>query len=111
MSELANPSAIHDEKDARWIEIIEQWKDSGMTMSEWIRGQDEVTYYQLVNARRRLYPEEVYGTGKPNTWSAITMELPSSSMNVHVNGLYIEVPPGFDRTLLLEIVEVLKDAN
>lgn len=105
------PSAFDDQQDASLLEIIEEWKQSGLSMTEWTRNREDITYYQLSKARRRLCAEEVYGKGKENTWSAITMNLPSTSINVHLNGCRIEVPPGFDQTLFSEIVEVLKNED
>ena len=111
MVQLHNEPPALNEHDLRMMEFIEEWKQSGQSMSEWTKEREDITYYQLSRARRKLFPEEVYGTGKDHTWSAITMEFPSSSINVHLNGCRIEVPPGFDRSLLEEIVEVLKDAH
>lgn len=107
---MEEPSPLTD-KDAYWMEIIEEWKQSGQPMSEWAQKREDITYPQLSSARRRLCRDEVRGTGKENTWSAITIPIPSTAITIHLNGCRIEVPPGFDQELLGEIVEVIRHAD
>ncbi|MCM3734232.1 hypothetical protein M3196_21645 [Fictibacillus nanhaiensis] len=114
-----------DEKDLKWIRIIEEWRDSGQSIAEWIREHDEFTYDQFHHYRRKLFPDELRKRDNSNkkesieqetferetTWSALSMELPTSSIDVFVNRYRVVVKAGFDQELLREVVEVLKDAN
>lgn len=48
---------------------------------------------------------------KATTWSTLTMEIPSSSIDVFVNDCRVGLISGFDKTLFREVVEVLKDVH
>lgn len=111
----SQPTSL-DEKDQNWIRIIEEWRRSGMSIAEWIRAyeDEEITYQKFICARERLFPDEVKRSNfmeKEVTWSTLSMEIPSSSLNVYVNDYRIEVQSGFDQELLQEIVEVLKNVH
>jgi hypothetical protein len=103
-----------DEKDQKWIEIIEEWRESGQSIAEWIRAQDELSYEQFIFHRRRLFPEDIKKSEfieKETTWSAISMDIPSSSFDVYINDCRVVIRTGFDEELLREVVEVLKNAH
>lgn len=114
-----------DEKDLKWIEIIEEWRVSGQSIAEWIREQDDITYDQFYHYRRKLFPDDLRKRDNSNkresidqetieretTWSALSMELPTSSIDVFVHNYRVVVKAGFDEELLREVVEVLKDAH
>lgn len=105
---------VAEDKDEYWIRIIEEWRESGQSIAEWVRERGEFSYSQFIGARRRLFPDEIQSSDfmeKEATWSAISMEIPPSSIDIHVNDCRIVVKPGFDQELLREVVEVLKDAN
>lgn len=111
----SQPTSL-DEKDQNWIRIIEEWRRSGMSIAEWIRAYEskEVTYQKFIKARERLFPNEIHRSNfieKEVTWSTLSMEIPSSSLNVYVNDYRVEVRSGFDQELLQEIVEVLKNVH
>ncbi|HET7657654.1 MAG TPA: hypothetical protein VFK37_05130 [Bacillales bacterium] len=104
----------HQLSDEKWIAIVEEWRQSGLSMKEWCRKHEEITYSQFMHNRRRLFPEEI----RPNDfmsqetgWSALTMELPTSSLEVIINDCRVVVTPGFDQDLLSEVVGVLKNAH
>lgn len=102
------------EEDQKWIRLIEEWRNSGKTIVEWVGEKDEVTYRKFAEARKRLYPEETSKgefLEQETTWSALSIDLPLSTIDVHVNGCKIVVGNGFDQELLRELVEVLKYAN
>ncbi|MFC7371074.1 hypothetical protein ACFQPF_05245 [Fictibacillus iocasae] len=97
------------ENDHNWMEIISDWRESGLTVKEWIQDRDDISYSQFIRNRIRLFPTEK--EPKETTWSAITMDIPFSKLDVLINDCRIEVRTGFDEELLREIVEVLKRAD
>jgi hypothetical protein len=116
MEKTDNASVLSgsEEYDREWIQIIEEWKQSGLSIAEFVRNKDGITYNQFMNNRRRLFPEDIRKSDfmeKETTWSALHVEIPSSTINVYINVCRIEVQSGFDQELLREIVEVLKLAN
>lgn len=103
-----------EERDQRWIELIEECRDSGQFIKEWVRERGEFTYSQFMRARERLFPDDIRKNEfleNETTWSTINMDIPSSSLDVFVNDFRIVVSAGFDQELLLEVVGVLKNAN
>jgi hypothetical protein len=112
MAHTEQPYHDTPHSDEKWIAIIEEWRKSGMSISEWCRNQEEITYHQFMHYRKRLFPEDL----RPNefmnqetSWSSLTMEIPTSSLDVVINDCRIVVPSGFDQALLREVVEVLKE--
>jgi len=100
--------------DENWILLMEEWRESGQSMAEWVRERGEFTYAQFMKARKRLFPEDIRKNEfleSETTWSTLTMEIPSSTLDVFVNDCRISVSTGFDQELLLEVVEVLKNAD
>jgi hypothetical protein len=103
-----------EERDEKWILLIEEWRESGQSIAEWVRERGEITYGQFMKARKRLFPEEIRKSEfmeTETTWSTLTMEIPSSTLDVFVNDCRIVVSTGFDQELLREVVEVLKHAD
>jgi hypothetical protein len=106
--ENKNISDSSNQKD--WMGIIEDWRQSNKSMAEYCRERADITYDQFVNQRRRLFPDELKRIDRPETptsWTAVTMELPSSSLDIYVKDFRIVVSSGFDQELLREVVEVL----
>lgn len=100
-----------EERDQKWTEMIEEWHQSGQSIAEWVRDREGITYSQFWHNKRRLFPE--YGSegeflNQDTTWSAITMDIPTSTFDVFVNDCRVVVKSGFDQELFREIVEVLK---
>lgn len=103
----------YNEEDQKWMKIIDDWRQSDMSIAEWCRDHD-LSYSQFNHQKRRLFPEVIRKNEfleQPTTWSTLTMELPSSSIDVIVNDCRIIVSTGFDQDLFQEIVEVLKNAH
>lgn len=101
----------YNELDQKWLEIIEEWRKSGLTAAEYCRDHDGFSYSQFMKQKTRLFPEEVRkAEEQATTWSTITMEIPSASIDVYINDCRVVVTSGFDQDLLLEVVEVLKHA-
>lgn len=103
-----------DESDQKWIQLIEEWRESGQSIAEWVRVRGEFSYAQFINARKRLFPEDIRKsefTEKETTWSTLTMEIPSSTLDIYINDCRVVVRTGFDQALLREVVEVLKNAH
>ncbi|MTH55802.1 hypothetical protein GKZ89_20655 [Bacillus mangrovi] len=103
-----------DESEQVWIQRIQEWQESGQSISEWVRDRGDFSLSQFHHARRRLFPEDIRKNDfveNPTQWSHLTVEIPASSFDVHINGCRIVVKAGFDQELLREVVEVLKDAD
>jgi hypothetical protein len=105
---------VEDNQDQRWLQLIEEWRQSGLTAAEWVRERDDISYDQFMKNKRRLFPEEVQRSEfweKKTTWSALKVEVPSACFDVYINDCRVVVGSGFDQELLRELVEVLKSAN
>jgi hypothetical protein len=103
-----------DGKSHDWNKIIEEWRESGKSIAEWVREREDITYQQFMKQRRKLFPEDIRKNEfveEETTWSAIKMEIPSSTIDVLINDCQIVVRTGFDQELLREVVEVLKNAH
>lgn len=103
-----------EERDQRWIELIEECRDSGQSISEWVRERGEFSYSQYMKARERLFPDDIRKNEfleNETTWSSINLDLPPSTLDVFVNDFRIVVGAGFDQELLREVVGVLKNAH
>ncbi|HSO58429.1 MAG TPA: hypothetical protein VLQ66_09345 [Paenisporosarcina sp.] len=103
-----------EERDQRWIELIEECRDSGQSIKEWVRERGEFSYSQYMRARDRLFPDDIRKNGfleNETTWSSINLDIPSSTLDVFVNDFRIVVGAGFDQELLREVVGVLKNAH
>lgn len=92
------------DRDQKWYELTEEWYQSGLSMAEWCRRRGDISYDSFRLNKKRLFPDEV----EPATWSTISMEMPSSTFDVFINGCRVVVSSGFDQELLHELVEVLK---
>lgn len=105
---------VADKKDEEWIQLFDEWRKSGLSGAEWVREREDISYQQFMRAKKKLFPEEVQTAEfieKEITWSALNLEIPSSSLDVFINDCRIVVQSGFDQELLREVVEVLKNAN
>lgn len=114
MTSVAQSGVTADEKDQKWLKLIEEWRESGLTAAEWVRERGDVSYDPFMKARNRLFPEEGRRgefLEKETTWSAVTMEIPSSSLDVFIHDCRVSVKSGFDQELLLEVLEVLRRAD
>lgn len=108
-----NPFEMN-EKDKEWIRLIEEWRESGQSMAEWVREREGITYNQFNHARRRLFPEDIKSSEfneRETTWSALSVKIPTSTLDVYINDCRIVVKTGFDQELLREVVEVLRSEN
>jgi hypothetical protein len=97
-----------------WNKLIEEWRQSGKSIAEWVRERGDITYKQFMKQRERLFPDDIKRsqfTEEATTWSALKMEIPSSTIDVLINDCQIVVKTGFDQELLREVVEVLKNAH
>lgn len=106
-------SMINDHKD-EWILLINEWRESGKTIKEWVEQKEGITYKQFIYWRSQLFPEEIEKRPvdiKETTWTSVNVGIPSSTLNVYVRDCLIEVTSGFDKELFREVVEVLKHAD
>ena len=104
-------SLNREERDKEWIEMIEEWRQSGQTVAEWVRDREDITYDQFLKHKKRLLPaysNEGEFLNQDTTWSAIALDIPTSTFDVFINDCRVVVKSGFDQELFHEIVEVLK---
>lgn len=102
MNETAN------KRMEEWQERIRDYRDSGLTMRAWCAAR-EVPFNQLKYWLRKLST----GTRKQSdvTWVSVSPPLdfssPASTLIVRVGGASIDVHPGFDPSLLGQVVRAL----
>ncbi|MFC0015716.1 MULTISPECIES: IS66 family insertion sequence element accessory protein TnpA [Allobacillus] len=91
-----------------WIEKIQEWKESGLTVKEWCEQEQVCTYHQFINKRRNLCPEEVQTKEQSvSGWSAIEINT-SASIEVECRDVRMTIEKGFDQELLQELLEVIR---
>ena len=103
-----------DGRKDEWILLINEWRESGQTIKEWVAQIEGITYKQFLYWRERLFPEEIEKRPtevRETTWSSLNVEMPSSILNIYIRDCRIEVTSGFDQGLFLEVVEVLQHAD
>lgn len=105
MSKRNNP-----ELRKEWERRIALYRKSGLTQSKWCE-INEISIHQL---KYWLYKVDgSYSSPKPNSkWIPVVLEEPSEQQNealhIKVGSASIEIKPGFDPTLLAEVVKALK---
>lgn len=112
--EMSNP--IIDQKDhpayKKWAPIMAEWRESGLSAAEWVSQRTDITYDQFRNARRQWFPEDftkrVGPVDRQTEWSALTVEIPSSNLDLYIRDCRIELASGFDQELLREVLEVIR---
>lgn len=95
----------------KWEPLMNEWRESGLSAAEWVAQREDITYDQFRNARRHYFPEDMKKKGPVNRqaeWSALAVELPSSSVDLYIQDCRIEILAGFDKELLRELLEVLR---
>lgn len=101
-----------DERQELWRERIRVCKESGMSTVAWCK-ENGINQSRLYYWKKRLRemegnpmaPEEAPG------WIRLAVseepQVRQAGITVHVAGATIEVQPGFNRTLLREVIQVL----
>ncbi len=87
-----------------WEERIRSYRASGQSLSEWCT-ENQVKPPRLRHWLRKFeYSEDAH----PTSWLTLsTEEGKQRSITVRVGRAEIDVPPGFDRQLLAEIIGIL----
>ncbi|BAQ08651.1 hypothetical protein OXB_0179 [Bacillus sp. OxB-1] len=101
-------------KEEEWIRLIDEWRESGQSIKDWVHEKEDITYKQFLYWRKQLFPDEIEKRPvemKETVWSSLNVEIPSATLDVFVHDCRIEVTTGFDQELFREIVEVLRNAN
>lgn len=97
----------YDRKE-QWRERIRDYRDSGLTMRAWCAARG-FTFNQLKYWLRKLSSEPQNQT--TTTWvTVVPTAKPSSTaatLVVRVGGASIDIHPGFDPSLLGEVVQAL----
>jgi hypothetical protein len=109
--------------DAKWLERIRQWKESGKTAEEFAVGQlfkASTLKWRAAELRRTTEGGKRYGKGTPVDGpirlarvvpvarSRDKSTVPSSGVTVEVSGARIALSRGFDAALLVEVVRALE---
>ena len=98
-----------NERNEQWRERIRAYRESGLTMRAWCAAQG-IPFNQLKYWLRKLSP----GTRKSptTTWVTVTPTPPSSAetspLVVRIGSASIDIRPGFDASLLTQVVRVLE---
>lgn len=94
-----------------WSKIMADWRQSGLSVTTWVEQQDTVTYHQFMQARKKYFREDIKQSedAKNETeWSSLSIEIPSSTLDLFICDCRIEVSRGFDQELLRELIEVIR---
>lgn len=109
--------------DAKWLERIRQWKESGKTAEEFAVGQPfkaSTLKWRAAELRRTADGGRRYGKGAavdspirlarvvPAPRSRDKAAAPSSGVAIEVSGARIALSRGFDAALLVEVVRALE---
>ena len=100
-----------DESDMYWFQLIEEQEQSGLSIAEWVRQKKGISYNQFISRRRRLLPLSGITSeflNEETTWTSIKMEIPTSTFDVYINECKVVVKSGFNKELLSELLDVLK---
>ncbi len=93
-----------------WKVRILDYKESGKNMSQWCK-ENDLKVHQLRYWLEKYDAIERQPQPQSSKWLSVevdTVELKQCSLTVDVNGISIEVKPGFDPSLLRDVVKALK---
>jgi len=93
-----------EEQQTTWVARIAAFKASGQSVPKWCAANN-IKPHQL---RYRLKKEAHVPTGAPTWWLPLNLSDPEPSpISIKVGQAVIEVQPGFDPKLLLNVVSTL----
>lgn len=93
-----------------WMKRLAEYKASGQSITAWCR-ENALTEGQYHYWRRKLGPQPGEQVVK---WVAVSLDLAATEgkrpdpVPVHIGQFTVEVKPGFDENLLLNVFKVLK---
>lgn len=98
------------ELQTEWVRRIANFKASGQTQTKWCVAND-MKIHQLKYWLKRI--ENSHSTQEsPTKWVPVTIEEPSEKLDetlqIKVGQAIIDVKPGFNQSLLVEVVKTLK---
>jgi hypothetical protein len=85
-----------------WFGKISAWRESGLSVAAWCRGNTE-NYHRFLYWRKRLAMPVVQQPGR-----FVELEFAAPPLALSCNGVYVHVTSGFDENLLGEVLTVLK---
>src|SRR3954454_22158957 len=93
-----------------WKKRIADYKASGQTQTKWC-GSNDISIHQFRYWMKRI--RDHHSTERTNNpWVPIVIEDPKpevyDSLQINVGSISIEVNPGFNPSLLAEVIQVLK---
>jgi len=85
----------------QWADKIAVWQNSGLSIADWCRQNDE-SYHRFLYWRKRLQPAL-----RPSD-RFVELTFASPALAVVCNDVTLRIERGFDRELLREVLAVLK---
>lgn len=94
----------------KWEPIMAEWRESGLSITEWVEQRADINYEQFTYARRTWFADDIETrpVEKPTAWSTLAVELPSGKLDLFIQDCRIEIAQGFDQVLLRELLEAIR---
>lgn len=106
MSKKPNP-----ELRKKWEQRIADYKESGQTQVQWCESND-ISIHQFKYWAKRIRDYH-HTNNEVNRWVPVVIEDPkpdhSKSLRIQIGSASIEIHPGFNPSLLTEVIKVLKE--
>ena len=93
-----------------WPEKIENWLASGLSMARWCR-DNQVPYSQFVYQKTKAMGRSIPTEDRPKQFVELTDSAQRPGVIVECQGLLIHLEQGFDETVLLRCLEVVRLAK
>lgn len=95
------------EKETYWLAKIEEYRASGLSLVDWCETGD-VALHNMKYWLRKQSPIS-RDLNQETDWVSCVIEEPKeNSISLRINQVEIEVTSGYDETLLLQVIRVLR---
>ena len=99
------------ERKMMWQKRVAAFKESGQSTTSWCK-ENNVKVHQLRYWLRKEKQTQDTPATETCSWLPLDIkESESSSLTIHIGQAAIEVKPGYDPQLLLDVVTTLKNAK
>lgn len=98
------------ERRKQWENRVAAFKESDQNLSKWCKDH-EISYHQLRYWLKKFDSETSVTTGTRSQWMTIEVDESygfNNSLHIKVGQAMIEVHPGFDPSLLADVIRTLK---
>ena len=95
------------EKETYWLEKIEEYRASGLSLVEWCE-TGEVSVHNMKYWLRKQSPINRESNEETSWVSCIIEEPKGNSISLRINQVDIEVTSGYNETLLLQVIRTLR---